>query len=215
MPIAAPAWDVEATLAMPDRSDNPFAAPAAPLDVPPEHPTGAEAIRRAHLAREGVVRAAGVPFLLAGLVLASIALAGTFGIIRLGASLAALRPLGLVLLTGTASAGLFLLVSGLRGFRSWARPVALAVAAGALALLLGWVAPASGPLRPVVFFGALVLALPITLLLPRASGFLFSAEYQRVLRATPELRYQAPAPVVASFVALVVITAGWIWRLLS
>lgn len=188
-------------------AEDPFASPEAPPgdeDLPIED---AEAIRTALLPREGAIRMAATPFWVvgglgvvmgaAGLVLGHTASAA-------GASLALLA----------VGALLGLLAKGVRDVRAWSRVPALLAATllAGLSVLLAWRA---GRLEPMHAALLLLASMPLLLLSSRASAYLFSADYARVVRATPHLHYRAPPAVWVSLAVLIVAIVAIVWMSLG
>lgn len=188
-------------------AEDPFASPEAPPGDEDLALEDAEAIRTALLPREGAIRMAATPFwVVGGLALVM----GVVGLV-LGHSAHAWAASSALLVLGAA---LGLLAKGVRDVRAWSRVPALIAAAllAALGLALAWRA---GRLEPMHAALLLLASMPMVLLSSRASAYLFSADYARVVRATPHLHYRAPAAVWVSLAVLMVAIVAIVWMSLS
>lgn len=145
---------------------NPYAAPTAPVEDVPANPE-AEALRRAHIGHEASIKAVGFLYYLGAVLGTLIGLAFLVGM--RGADAAS----GAVLLAiGVAQlfAGY-----GVRRLRRWAR-------------ILGCILSAIGLLAFPV--GTLINAYILYLFLAKKGRTIFSEDYQRVIEATPHVKYR-------------------------
>ena len=184
-------------------AEDPFTSPESPPgdeDLPTED---AEAIRTALLPREGAIRMAATPFWVVGGL--GVAMGGV-GLVMGHTAAAWGASLGFLVV----GALLGLLAKGVRDVRAWSRVPALIAAAllAALAVLLAWRA---GRLEPMHAALLLLASMPLVLLSSRASAYLFSADYARVVRATPHLHYRAPPAVWVSLAVLIVAIVAIVW----
>jgi hypothetical protein len=150
-----------------------------------------------------VVRWAAAPLLLAGAFLVAGSMAGVIG--------GGVRSLRGALISGTfAATGIATVVValGMRRLKSWARWPAVLISAagivGVMALQLERGLARIDPWAPVLLA---LSAMPLTVLLSRRTGRLFTPEYARLIAATPELRY-SPSPRVIALLLLSAAAAG-------
>jgi hypothetical protein len=181
---------------------NPYAAPATDTSAASDHAElPAERIRREYLRHEASVQSIGVLYYLGGGVLSLYALGlGVVAAVEPGAGLKALLLAGVCCLM---AAPLLVVGRGLRTLRPWVRlPVAILSIAGLAAL-------------PV---GTLVSVYILYLVFGKKGAFIFSPEYDVVLRQTPHIKYRTSAllwilmAVLFAVLALAIV-ASVAWRL--
>lgn len=208
---------------------NPYAAPEAKLDEVELVPTSGgdlaafEAIRRKHIAAESSVKALGGLNILGGalLVLAGFSLfaAGFVGE-RPAVGLASFSGfLGVaVFATGALNLAVGL---GLRGLRSWARWVTIALLSISLLLNLAGIAiyvarGGAGGSLPGTLFGMIIPGYLFSLLISRRAAVVFSPEYAEVIAATPHVKMKTSWLVKGFAIVLVaVIVIGVVAALLG
>lgn len=167
---------------------NPYASPQ--VSQIREEATDDESVRRAHLSHEASVKSIGSLYLIsAGLLLIALPLV----IVNATAPLGSLEVLVPVSIFGAFFALSAALAYGLIRLRPWARWSAVAL--GILGLL-------SFPV------GTLINAYVLYLLFSKKSGVVFSADYHRVIAATPHIKYRTSRLVwmlLLFFVGLVIV----------
>jgi len=163
---------------------NPYAPPAARVDDVSTNPE-AEAIRKAHISHEASIKAVGLLYYLAGVVLV---IAGISFLTELGD------------LERVASGLFFIAIAvvqlfagwGVRALRKWGRIVGCVLSALGL---LGF---------PI---GTIINAYILYLFLSKKGRTVFSPEYQDVIAATPHVKYKTSI-LVWIFLALLLALIG-------
>ena len=172
-------------------SENPYAAPQT-TGVVDDAPTENEVIRQQYLRHEASVKSIGSLYLVTAVLLMPYAIVTLVGGISemakgdstaIGAATIGAIYLGLCALQAATAIGL-------RRLQPWARVVA------ALLSLVGLLA---FPL------GTLISGYFLWLLLSKKGSFIVSDEYQRVVAATPHIKYKSSIIVVAFMVLLVIL----------
>lgn len=144
---------------------NPYAAPAARVEDIPAN-AEAEAIRKAHISHEASVKAVGFLYYLGAV---GITLSGVAALVSGGES-------GMVaLLLVPLGVGMFFAGHAVRALKSWGRIV------GCILSVLGLF---NFPI------GTLINAYILYLFLSKKGRMVFSAEYQDIIAATPDVKYR-------------------------
>ena len=157
------------------------------------HPDSvAEQIRKAHIGREAYVKSVGTLYL----ATAGVFVMGLIGVASLPPSAAARRAGPLLWLVAAGLAALlFATGRGLRHLRPWSRIVSGVIAGIGLlgfpsgTLLNGWI---------------------LFLLFSKKGSMVFSEPYQRVIAATPHIKYRTP-PLVWILLAIVLLLSAYLF----
>jgi len=174
-------------------SDNPFQSPLAPLDPSASDDTLEESIRRQYLRHESSIKSVSLLYFIPGVVLPAM------GVVMLAGSLLVASTASGVPWALMAAYGAFVLLIGvllfktglaLRQLRSWARNVA------GIFACLGLLA---------VPIGTLINACILWLLFSQKGNYVFSSDYQRIIAATPHIKYNTSALVWCLFILLLVL----------
>jgi hypothetical protein len=197
---------------------NPFAPPRARIGDRAAQADGpiddqAERIRRLHLSHEASVKAVGVLGYLASgfcgfIVVIFPLMAPDFG--RVNPISTSMR-ISVVAFYGALCAVAFALGYGLRLLQAWARwttmilsMLALMYCLMVIVILLGFaIGPVPSGVVPLLIGLGLILAYFFYLMVAPKGAVVFSAEYQRVIAATPEIRTRT-SPIVKVFLGFLV-----------
>lgn len=172
---------------------NPYAPPQADLSTPQLSTNEDESIRQAHIKTEATVKSVGTLYYLGCFVLV---LTGASSLIT-GSGMVPEAAAGVNLFVSVVFVAIGLLQGflayGLRRLRSWSRwPTVVLSFIGLLAFPMG----------------TLISALILSNTLGAKARMVFSEDYQRIIAATPQVKYKTSKVVVVLLVILVIILIG-------
>lgn len=169
-------------------SDNPYAPPKTPVEDMPEGGRDAD-IRYRHIGHEASLRSVGLLYYLGAFFLCG---SGLLMLLGLSQTEGATSMFGGIIGGGIFMLGLGIALLtvglGLRRLRLWVRIPAMALAT--LGLF-------SFPI------GTLINGYILYLIMSEKGRMVFSEEYQRIIEATPEIRYRTPL-IAWAFVILII-----------
>lgn len=172
---------------------NPYAPPQADLSVPQLSTNEDESIRQAHIKTEATVKSVGTLYYLGFFVLIASGVATLMA--NSSAAPEADSGVNLILSAAFIVIGVLqgVLAYGLRRLRSWSRwPTVVLSFIGLLAFPMG----------------TLISALILSNTLGAKARMVFSEDYQRIIAATPQVKYKTSKVVVVLLVILVIILIG-------
>ncbi|MCA9186853.1 MAG: hypothetical protein R3E01_31860 [Pirellulaceae bacterium] len=171
---------------------NPY-APPADLNLAPDMLSSAESIRQAHIKHEASIKSVGTLYLLGAILILVACGAATYAMmsdvdLTTSPDAIAAMIMGVIYLS---LAGLQIAAAiGLWKLKSWARWVSVVISAlGLLAFPIG----------------TLINGYILYLLLSQKGNVVFSAEYKRVIEATPHVKYRTSKIVIAFLIFLVLL----------
>ncbi|MCW1916039.1 hypothetical protein OJ996_20795 [Luteolibacter sp. GHJ8] len=176
--------------------NNPYAAPAAPLDYTPPGSNEAEIIRRDHIKHEASVKGIGSLWLIGSVFFVLAAIGGLFATGASEIAGAAMGISGLLLLLGILG---FWVAFGIRRLNPAARIVG--------GILTGISVVLSIFSLPQSVIGLLINAYILSILFSKKGSMVFSPSYKDIIAVTPHIRYRTPLIVwiiLGLFVLLIV-----------